>query len=181
MKKVSKRALESLIKSGAMDGFGTTRKALFQAIDKVVSKSQKKNKEKNQGQLSLLSIVQDKEDTESPACTENGGIGIQLDEPCQEEWLEQEKLRYEQDVLGFFLSGHPLQSHREKLEFFEAREEPGFRVDTCRTCNMYIKTTDFRKMDRNGLPLVDDLESLPLDIRAQKENFKRATLSAWGF
>ncbi|HKK32116.1 MAG TPA: formate dehydrogenase accessory protein FdhE [Desulfomicrobiaceae bacterium] len=74
-----------------------------------------------------------------------------------------------------------LEEDTGKLEFFEAGEEPGFRVDTCRTCNMYIKTTDFRKMDRNSLPLVDDLDSLPLDIRAQKENFKRATLSAWGF
>ncbi|MFW6415656.1 MAG: DNA polymerase III subunit alpha, partial [Thermodesulfobacteriota bacterium] len=121
MKKVSKRALESLIKSGAMDNFGATRKALFQAVDKVVSKSQKKNREKNKGQLSLLSIVQGEEDTESPAQEGKGGIGIQMEESCDQEWSEQERLRYEQEVLGFFLSGHPLLSHREKLEFFEAR------------------------------------------------------------
>jgi FdhE protein len=74
-----------------------------------------------------------------------------------------------------------LEEEAEKLEFFQAKEEPGFRVDTCRTCDMYIKIMDFRKMDRTALPLVDDLESLPLDIRAQREKFKRATLSAWGF
>jgi len=74
-----------------------------------------------------------------------------------------------------------LEEEAGKLEFFQAKEEPGIRVDTCRTCNMYIKITDFRKMDRNSLPLMDDLESLPLDIRAQREKFTRATLSAWGF
>ena len=74
-----------------------------------------------------------------------------------------------------------LEEEADKLEFFQAKEEPGFRVDTCKTCNMYIKIMDFRTMDRTALPLVDDLESLPLDIRAQREKFKRATLSAWGF
>ncbi|EPR37322.1 formate dehydrogenase accessory protein [Desulfovibrio sp. X2] len=69
----------------------------------------------------------------------------------------------------------------EKLEYFDADDEPGFHVNVCRSCNNYIKTVDFRKMDRVSLPLLDDLESLPLDLLAARQGLTRPTLSAWGF
>jgi len=68
-----------------------------------------------------------------------------------------------------------------KLRFFTADEEPGFRVDTCETCKGYIKTTDFREMDRPSLPVLDDLESLTLDLLAVRQGFTRPTVSALGF
>lgn len=67
------------------------------------------------------------------------------------------------------------------FEYFTVKEHPGFRVDVCKTCNMYIKTADFRQMDKKILPVMDDLESLTLDILARNEGFNRPTLSAWGF
>ncbi len=69
----------------------------------------------------------------------------------------------------------------EKLPFFFADEEPGYRIDACLSCNRYIKTTDFREFDRTSLPALDDLESLTLDILAAKRSFTRPTASAWGF
>ncbi|WP_291323251.1 formate dehydrogenase accessory protein FdhE [Desulfonatronospira sp.] len=69
----------------------------------------------------------------------------------------------------------------DSFEYFQTREIPGFRVDVCTSCNMYIKTMDFREMDKKALPPVDDLESLPLDIKAKEEGYLRPTLSAWGF
>lgn len=68
-----------------------------------------------------------------------------------------------------------------KLKFFTAKEEPGYRVDTCDSCGLYIKTVDFREMDRHEIPALDDLDSLALDFVADQEGFRRATLSAWGF
>lgn len=73
------------------------------------------------------------------------------------------------------------ESDFEKLAFFHSEEEPGFRVDVCHTCNHYIKTTDFRQLDRKAYPLLDDLASLPLDILAGQKGFQRATTSGWGF
>jgi len=70
---------------------------------------------------------------------------------------------------------------KEKLEYFQVSEEPGFRVDVCKSCKMYIKTVDFREMDKQSIPAVDDLESLPLDVLARKQGYSRPTLSAWGF
>lgn len=69
----------------------------------------------------------------------------------------------------------------KKLEYFTAEEEPGYQVHVCKTCNKYVKTVDFRNFDRPSLPVLDDLESLTLDMAAQKRGFSRPVLSAWGF
>lgn len=69
----------------------------------------------------------------------------------------------------------------KKMRYFEIEEEPGFRADLCDQCKMYIKTVDFRTMDRASVPVLDDLESLALDVLAQGKGFVRPTLSAWGF
>ncbi len=74
-----------------------------------------------------------------------------------------------------------LETDTAKLEYYDTPEEPGFRVNACTTCNMYIKVTDFRGMDRRSLPLIDDLESLGLDFLARDKKLKRPILSAWGF
>jgi FdhE protein len=68
-----------------------------------------------------------------------------------------------------------------KLTFFTVDEEPGFRVDVCESCKTYVKTIDFRELDRVALPVLDDLDSLALDYVAANQGYRRATLSAWGF
>ncbi|MDC0336333.1 formate dehydrogenase accessory protein FdhE [Pseudodesulfovibrio sp.] len=70
---------------------------------------------------------------------------------------------------------------QKKLTFFTVEEEPGFRVDVCESCKTYIKTIDFRDLDRVAVPVLDDLDSLALDYVAAGQGYKRATLSAWGF
>lgn len=69
----------------------------------------------------------------------------------------------------------------KKLDYFTTEDEPGYRVETCAACKRYIKTTDFRAFDRPSYPLLDDLESLALDMAVQKMGFTRPVLSAWGF
>ena len=68
-----------------------------------------------------------------------------------------------------------------RLELFTAAELPGFAVQVCLSCNSYLKIVDFRDFDRPSLPVLDDLESLPLDLSAQKRGYARPVLSAWGF
>jgi len=70
---------------------------------------------------------------------------------------------------------------QKKLTFFTVEEEPGFRVDVCESCKTYIKTIDFRELDRVAVPVLDDLDSLALDYVAAGQGYRRATLSAWGF
>lgn len=68
-----------------------------------------------------------------------------------------------------------------RLHYFDAEELSGYRVDFCDQCRMYIKTADFRQMDRISVPVLDDLESLALDVLAQARGHVRPTLSAFGF
>jgi FdhE protein len=73
------------------------------------------------------------------------------------------------------------ESDQKKLKLFRVAEYPSVRVDVCETCNMYIKTLDYRELDRGYLPPLDDMASVALDILAQQQGYKRPTLSAWGF
>ena len=69
-----------------------------------------------------------------------------------------------------------------KLSVFTADNQPGYAAYVCRTCKSYIKLADFREYAvRVSLPVLDDLESLPLDMLAQRQGFTRRTFSAWGF
>jgi len=73
------------------------------------------------------------------------------------------------------------EDEQKKLTFFTVDEEPGFRVDVCESCKTYIKTIDFRELDRIAVPVLDDLDSLALDYVAAGQGYRRATLSAWSF
>ncbi len=108
--------------------------------------------------------------------------------PIMSELREKEGFRY--NICGFCHAEYHaprlqcpfcLEKDMDKLEYYEAAEEPGVRVNACKTCKLYIKTTDFRNLDRRSLPLLDDLESLSLDVAAREKKYKRPTLSAWGF
>jgi DNA polymerase-3 subunit alpha len=112
LRKVSKRVLESLIKSGAMDCFGSSRAALIAALDRVVAKAQKTHKDKSRGQLSLLSIVS----APNQAAEAGNGIGLSIPDSDIVHWSEEERLRFEKETLGFFLSGHPLLEYKDHLQ-----------------------------------------------------------------
>jgi len=71
-------------------------------------------------------------------------------------------------------------SDTDKLKFFTVPEEPGFRVDACDCCKSYIKTIDFRAMDRKSFPSLNDLESLALDFLAAEQGYRRSAVSVWG-
>ncbi|WP_320042509.1 formate dehydrogenase accessory protein FdhE [uncultured Desulfobacter sp.] len=67
----------------------------------------------------------------------------------------------------------------DQLTGFTAEGEPGFRVETCAECNTYIKTIDFRELDREAFAPLNDLESLPLDMLAANHGYTRMALSVW--
>ncbi len=73
------------------------------------------------------------------------------------------------------------ETDHKQLAFYDTPEEPGYRIDACETCKSYIKTADFRTLDKISVPVLDDLESLHLDFMAMERAYKRPTLSAWGF
>lgn len=76
---------------------------------------------------------------------------------------------------------HCDENDQNKLKLFRVQEYPGVRVDVCETCAMYVKTLDYRELDKPLVPPLDDMASIALDIVAQQQGYKRPTLSAWGF
>jgi DNA polymerase-3 subunit alpha len=101
---MNKRVIESLIKAGALDSLGT-RGQLTAAIDKAMERAQKAQRDAEQGQSGLFGLFD-----ETPA---RGRDADAL--PPAPDWEETVRLANEKEVLGFFVSGHPLDKYAEKL------------------------------------------------------------------
>ena len=101
---MNSRVIQSLIKAGALDSLGT-RAALMKSVDKAMERAQKAQRDAEQGQSGLFGLFD-----ESPA---RGHDADAL--PVAADWEESERLANEKEVLGFFVSGHPLDKYAEKL------------------------------------------------------------------
>ncbi len=107
LRKVNKKVLESLIKCGAFDGFGATRRALFESLDQVLERAASFQREKNEGQFNLFA-------TECvPGETGNFTDASIAD---LEEWDELIKLEHEKELMGFYITGHPLLNYESIIK-----------------------------------------------------------------
>lgn len=109
---LNKRALESLIKAGALDGLDPqgNRARLAAAIDKAAEYAQKFWRDRSSGQHNLLG---------TGAWTHE----IALPEyPNVDDWTETERLSHEHAMLGFYISGHPLDKYAGRLKELNAVE-----------------------------------------------------------
>jgi DNA polymerase-3 subunit alpha len=102
---MNKRVIESLIKAGALDSLGR-RGPLMAAVDKAMERAQKAQKDAEQGQAGLFGLFE-----EAPRAGREGADDL----PHAADWEEGERLAKEKEVLGFFVSGHPLDKYAEKL------------------------------------------------------------------
>ncbi len=100
--KVNKKVIESLIKSGALDCFGYSRRAMLMQIEDIIEAAQKVALAKKQAQNSLFG--------ENEEMTR---IEIELEK--LEEFDTLELLAFEKETLGFYVSGHPLDKYRDTL------------------------------------------------------------------
>ncbi len=114
----NKRVLESLVAAGACDSLGGHRKQLIEALDPALAEAQLLNQEREAGQGSLFGDGKDGNDGK-------GGKGESGDFlpglPDLPAWTEAERLAKEKEVLGFFISGHPLERYRQEVELFGTR------------------------------------------------------------
>lgn len=105
--KVNKRVLESLIMSGTMDSVEGNRAQKFSAVDEAIRYGQQMQSEKDRNQVDLFGGGgQDDELIKTP------------DLQNMADWKEKESLEKEKEVLGLYVTGHPLLEHAEDLEEF---------------------------------------------------------------
>ena len=105
---LNKRVLESLIKSGAMDSLGR-RAQVMAVLDRAMERAQKAQRDVESGQHGLFGVFQQEE-----AEANNDKL------PNIPDWDEQARLAAEKEILGFFITGHPLEKFKDKLAELQA-------------------------------------------------------------
>ncbi len=110
--KVNKRVIEGLIKVGAFDSTGATRSSLYRILDDALTHAATVQRNKRQGQTSLFDSLTS-EDSTAPS---NEGLSLAI--PAQDEWPQNELLKYERELTGFYITAHPLNRHSLAITHF---------------------------------------------------------------
>ena len=100
--KINKRLIEALIKSGSFDVFGETRSSLMSSYPESMKMADQNSKNISQGQIDIFGFSE--EDSKK--------IHIKK----LEEWTTNKKLSFERDVLGFYLTGHPITEYENEIK-----------------------------------------------------------------
>ncbi len=101
--KVNKKVLESLIKSGSLDGFGYSRRALLDNIEHIVNAGAECARAKKMAENSLFGDSAEM-------------VTARIEIEHLEEFKPRDILDLEKETMGFYISGHPLDSYREEIE-----------------------------------------------------------------
>ncbi len=125
---VNKRAIENFIKAGALDCLPGNRQQKMLVYSRVVDHISQNKKNSMAGQMSLFDLV-----------GEEDKKAYEISMPDVGEYAKEVILAFEKDVLGIYLSGHPLEQYRGILEK-----------------NISAKTTDFQPDEETGLSVVMD-------------------------
>ena len=106
---VNKKCIESLIKAGAFDNFAETRSTLMASFEDIIDTITGSSKKNIQGQVSMFDIGGAKEETEDLE-------KLKYKYTTLKEYSDQELLSMEKEMLGIYISGHPLEKYREQIE-----------------------------------------------------------------
>ncbi len=116
---VNKKAIESLIRCGAFDFTGAKRSALLAVLDRTLEMSSRRQKERERGQASFFDLFAD--DTEFAAS--------EIDLPDIPEFSDKDLLQMEKELLGLYVSGHPLQGVAAQLRQYCGVQVAGLRAE----------------------------------------------------
>jgi DNA polymerase III subunit alpha len=148
---MNKKLLESLVKSGACDDFGPNRAELLTHIDGALAQANAKARDRDAGQASLLDLLGPMEPAKKKAVNGNDADHA----AGTPEWPLRERLQYEKELLGFYITGHPLDEYRADLGAFalhtvaQLKETEG-EIDT-RVCGLVSKV-EVRTTQRDKKP-----------------------------
>lgn len=104
MRKVNRRVLEALIKSGALDDWGVERSVLYESIDKAIQVGAKFHQNQTSGQTDLFGLFEE--------------TVIVEDYITCKPWITKKRLDSEKETLGLYLTGHPATPYQQELKEF---------------------------------------------------------------
>ncbi len=111
-KRMNKRTLEALIRSGALDTLGPNRAVLFAAMEDALKAAAQNHANQNLGMLDMFgdAFAADDED--------DGDSNVYAEYINAREWTDRERLSGEKDTLGLYLTGHPIDEYERELKRF---------------------------------------------------------------
>ena len=115
---MNKRLVENLIKAGALDVLGGTRKQFMSIYIQIVDHMQQEKKNSMVGQMSLFDVVSEEQKEE-----------FQIRMPDVGEYTKENLLGFEKEVLGVYVSGHPLEPYEEEWRKVISATTADFQVD----------------------------------------------------
>src|SRR5208282_4169866 len=107
---VNRRMFESLIRAGAMDSMEGTRAQKFAAVEGAMEAGQRAHRDRESGQTVLFGDLMGGAEPHDPPL------------PTVAEWTDKEKLAGEKELLGFWVTGHPLDRYAEKVSELTTRD-----------------------------------------------------------
>ncbi|MBL8814699.1 MAG: DNA polymerase III subunit alpha [Planctomyces sp.] len=147
-KVLNKGTLETLIKAGVLDSLPGTRAQQMEVLERAIQSSNSKHRDKARGQKSLFG-----DDDDSPT---ESGQPAQISLPDVPDWTHSQKLAWEKESIGFYLTSHPLTQHAKRLERFAVNKnselaelEDGAQVLVGGMISA-IKLATAKKPSRNG-------------------------------
>jgi len=161
---LNRRALESLVKSGALDSLGASRAALAQVLDRALERGARWRRDKESAQHGLFGGP-----LEPPPLPPL---------PDVDEWPEHERLACEKEMLGFFITGHPLARYEGRLR--ELKAVPISELETrkgneaVRVAGIVVRVRPMRskKGDRWAIATLEDMSGV-VELLVFPEAFRK--------
>ena len=171
LRKVNKRVLEGLIKVGAFDSTGARRAQLAAVLDQTLEDAAAAQRERECGQTSIFG--------------ETGGEGAVATDlaasalPDLPEWDQDQKLKYERELTGFYISAHPLARYAGAIQKFATSTSAGLSEvgegKEVKLCGIIagVRTMMTKKGDRMAYFQLEDMQGL-VEVIAFPDLFKAA-------
>jgi DNA polymerase-3 subunit alpha len=152
---VNRKVLESLIKCGALDGFKLSRAQMFVSLDRTLEIASKMHKEKAKGQFSFF----------ENGFSQNSFKGTPDNVSTVKEWPEPQLLAFEKEMLGFYITGHPLARYAQQLKRFTSSSttnltqyEDGREIKLVGLIAKIKQTLTRAKQEKMAILKLEDLE-----------------------
>jgi DNA polymerase-3 subunit alpha len=153
---VNRRVVESLVKAGAFDSSARPRAQLMAALDGAFEGGQRHQRERDQGQVSMFDLL--------GGATEGAALESDLFDHSIPEWDPEQRLINEKEVLGFYLSGHPLRGIWDRARTLGVvgtgqlgQVEDGAKILLCGLVSA-LREINTRNGNRMGFATIEDVE-----------------------
>ncbi|NTV28588.1 MAG: DNA polymerase III subunit alpha [Candidatus Omnitrophica bacterium] len=151
----NRKVIESLVKCGAFDSLGAKRSQMMAVLEQALNTGTKRQQEEEVGQMSFFSMGES-----------TGGFSRQAENyPDMKEWPQPQLLSFEKELLGFYLSGHPLDRYKVEIKTFTtgtigkmARMGEGQSIAMIGLIRQVRLTTTKKTGERMAILRIEDLE-----------------------